>query len=180
MTTTLPRRRRPPGVNTKRGDLQQSPGAKCFTLPKYLEAPEINGLMAAAPNPQARLLMLEQWRAGLRVSEALALETRDLRLETDRPTLRVRQGKGRKSRVVPVHPELQVALVAATSYGAVGSGPLIGVSRTTAWRWVQKAAKRATDAGQLEPCRRVGTHTLRHRYARHLLLNGIPLNYLSR
>ena len=35
-----------------------------------------------------------QWRAGLRVSEALALERRDSNLETDRPTLRVRAGKG--------------------------------------------------------------------------------------
>ena len=42
------------------------------------------------------------------------------------------------------------------------------------------AAKRAIDAGRLNRCRHVGTHTLRHSYARHLLLNGIPLNYLSR
>ena len=30
------------------------------------------------------------------------------------------------------------------------------------------------------PGRQIGTHILRHRFARHLLLNGIPLNYLSR
>ena len=57
---------------------------------------EVNALIAAAPNPRARLIMLEQWRAGLRVSEALALEARDLHLDSDRPTLVVRQGKGRK------------------------------------------------------------------------------------
>ena len=78
--------------------------------------------------------MLEQRRAGLRVSEALALETRDLHLDTDRPTLRVHQGKGRRSRAVPVHPESQAALVAATSFGAVNDGPLVPVSRVTAWR----------------------------------------------
>ena len=70
MTTTLPRRRRPRDVNTKRADLQQSPGGKGSTLPEYLEAHEVSALIAAAPNPQARLLTLEQWRAGLRVSEA--------------------------------------------------------------------------------------------------------------
>ena len=180
MTTALPRRRRPRGVNTKNAALQQSPGGKGFSLPEYLESHEVSALIAAAPNPQARLLILEQWRAGLRVSEALALEARDLRLDTDRPTLRIRDGKGRKSREVPVHPELQAALIAATTYGAVGNGPLVSVSRTTAWRWVQQAARLAIDAGQLERGRRVGTHTLRHSYARHLLLNGIPLNYLSR
>ena len=118
--------------------------------------------------------------AGLRVAKALALEPRDLCLDTDRPTVRIREGKGQKSREVPVHPELQAAIIAATSYGAVGGGPLVDVSRTTAWRWVHLAAKRAIDAGQLDRGLHVGTHTLRHSYARHLLLNGIPLNYLSR
>ena len=37
------------------------------------------------------------------MSEALALEARDLHLDSDRPTLVVRQGKGRKARVVPAH-----------------------------------------------------------------------------
>ena len=36
------------------------------------------------------------------------------------------------------------------------------------------------EAGQLGPNRQVGTHALRHSFTRHFLLNGIPLNYLSR
>ena len=124
--------------------------------------------------------MLEQWRAGLRVSEALALETRDLHLDTERPTLRVRQGKGRKARVVPMHPELQTAFIAATSFGAVGQSRLIDVTRITTWRWVQQAVQRVTEAGQITPGRHVGTHTLRHSFARHMLLNGVPINFLSR
>ena len=54
----------------------------------------MSALIAAAPNHQARLLILEQWGAGLRLSEALALEPRDLRLDADQPTLRIREGKG--------------------------------------------------------------------------------------
>ena len=54
-------------------------------------------------------LILEQWGAGHRVSEALALEPLDLRLDTDQPTLRIREGKGRKSREVLLHPKLQAA-----------------------------------------------------------------------
>ena len=123
MTTTLPRRRRPRDVNTKRADLQQSPEGKGSTLPEYLGAHAVSALIAAAPNHQARLLILEQWGAGHRVSEALALEPLDLRLDTDQPTLRIREGKGRKSREVLLHPKLQAALIAATSYGAVGAAP---------------------------------------------------------
>ena len=130
MTTAVSRRRRPRGVNTKGALLQQTPGTKGFTLPEYLEKPEVGALLAAAPNPQSRLLVLVQWRAGLRISEALALETRDLRLDTNQPTLS--KGKGSRPRIVPVHGELQTALIAATTYGKVESGPLIAVCRTTA------------------------------------------------
>ena len=34
-------------------------------IPEYLEADEVNAIIRAAPSPKAKLLMLEQWRAGL-------------------------------------------------------------------------------------------------------------------
>ena len=149
MSTTALSTRHPRGINSKGGNLQQLPRKNGFKPPEYLELSEVNSLIAAAPNSKARLIMLEQWRAGLRVSEALALESRDLHLDSARPTLVVRQGKGHKARVVPVHPELRTALTAATSFGTVGQGRLIEVSRVTVWRWVQQAVCRATEAGEL-------------------------------
>ena len=62
-----------------------------------------------------------------------------------------------------------------------GQGRVIEVSRVTSWRWVQQAVRRVTEVGQIPQGRKsVGTHTLRHSFARHMPLNGIPLNYLSR
>ena len=46
--------------------------------------------------------MLEQSRARQRVSEALALEKRDLFLDSDRPTLRGKARQGQQGRVVPI------------------------------------------------------------------------------
>lgn len=63
-------------------------------IPEYLEADEVNVIIRAAPQPKAKLLMLEQWRAGLRVSEALDLKVRDLSLDTPNPTLRIRSRQG--------------------------------------------------------------------------------------
>ena len=72
-------------------------------MPEYPEALEVDAIIRAAPNSRAALLFLVQWRAGLRVSEALALEARDLALDSDLPTIHVRRGKGAKPRIVPVH-----------------------------------------------------------------------------
>ena len=180
MTTTTPIRRRGRGLHPHRDPVQQLTGVKRRSLPEYLEAGEVSAVIAAAPNPRAKLLILLQWRAGLRVSEALALEPGDLSLDADRPTLRVRSGKGGKARIVPVHPELQAALIAVLNYADVGRGRIVNASRSTAWRWVQSAAFRAEVYGTLPPGRHVGTHTFRHSYARHLLMHGIPINHLSR
>ena len=86
-TTALTRRRRPRGQYPKRIDRGQELQPK--PLPQYLEAHEVSAIIRAANDPRARLLMTEQWRAGLRVSEALALEVSDLSLDAELPTLRV-------------------------------------------------------------------------------------------
>ena len=175
-TQAVARRRRPRGLHPRRTDQEPQPKR----LPEYLEADEVDAVIRAAEDPRAKLLMLTQWRAGLRVSEALALDVSDLSLDSDLPTLRVRSGKGRKARVVPLHPELAAAFRMALSYGNVAEGRLIEAHRSTAWRWVQAAVERAEGLGAIAPGRRVGTHTLRHSYARHLLMHGVPINYLSR
>ena len=144
-TQAIARRRRPRGQHPRRIDRGQEPAPK--PLPQYLEAHEVQALIRAADDPRARLLMTEQWRAGLRVSEALALEVADLSLDTELPTLRVRSGKGKKPRVVPVHPELGAALRMALAYGSVQEGRIIDAHRSTAHRWVQKAHARAEELG---------------------------------
>ena len=40
--------------------------------------------------------------------------------------------------------------------------------------------KRAEELGAISLGKQASSHTLRHSYARHLLMNGIPINYLSR
>ena len=85
----------------------------------------MEALLRHAPHPQVRLLMLLQSRAGLRVSEAVAITTAYLALESDQPAVRVRLGKRAKDRVVPLHPELQDVLYNVVYYRAF-DGPVIG------------------------------------------------------
>lgn len=73
--TTRPRARgRRLGLYTKEHALQHSSGKKRGRpLPEYLEKSEIDEVIRCTPNGRAKLRMLLQWRAGPRVSEALAL-----------------------------------------------------------------------------------------------------------
>ena len=140
--------------------------------------------MAAAPHGRAKLLMLMQWRAGLRVSEDLSpLMRRDLTLGC-RPSPRsgCRMGKGSLGRgwcrcILSMETVLMMYL-ALLPRGH--QGPLIGVARQNAWAWVKQSLRLCEKAGQIAPGRKIGTHTLRHSYARHLLMHGVPINYVSR
>ena len=80
-TAAIARQRRPRGRYPKTQDGAAPKREK--RIPEYLEADEVNAIIRAAPSPKAKLLMLQQWRAGLRVSEALDLEVRDLSLDAD-------------------------------------------------------------------------------------------------
>ena len=68
----------------------------------------------------------------------------------------------------------------ALAYGDISQGRIIEAHPTTAWRWVQAAVKRAEELSAIAPGKRIGAHALRHSFARHLLMNGIPVNYRSR
>jgi len=113
-----------------------------------------------------RALIATLWRAGLRIAEALALEPRD----NDNGVLRVREGKGRKSRVVALDPEalavLQVWLRRKAQLGIGGplfstlkGGPLLA---SYVRNLLPRLAKRAGIG------KRVHAHGLRHTFASEL------------
>src|SRR3954454_15855869 len=72
--------------------------------PQVLTPVEVAALLEACPSSpigvRNRALITVLYRAGLRVSEALSLQIDDLRL--DLPAITVREGKGRRSRVVGI------------------------------------------------------------------------------
>ena len=154
-TTAVQRYRRPRGQYPKRRDSEPRPKP----LPEYLEAHEVDALIRAAPNSRAALLFLVQWRAGLRVSEALAVEVRDLSLDSGLPTIHVRRGKGAKPRIVPIHTELHSALASSIQFGNIVPGDrLIKASRSTADRWIRAAKSKAEEAGTIPAGRRISSH----------------------
>ena len=126
------------------------------------------------------MIMLTEWRAGLRISEALALESQDIFMDDDNPTLVVFNGKGSKSRTVPLHPELRAALRLFMAYSPNPRGQIFRISRSTAYRRIKDALGRAKALNAIGPDRNVHDHTLRHSAARHWLASGVPINVVSR
>ncbi len=175
------------GMHKKNGAGLQSlgtkgnPGRKPHKVREYLEPDEINALIDAAPNSAARLCMMIQWRAGLRIGEAIVLTPSDVHLKADPPELKVRQGKNSKDRIAPVHPALARSLEAAIGMRkGKASEPLVGVTRQAAWRWYKAALKACYKAGTIPEGKPCGTHTLRHSAARYWLLNQVPINVVSK
>ncbi len=176
------RRRGGKGLYRQRDGVQPKPGTKGKRLPEYLEVDEVNALIRRAHSPSARLCMTLQWRAGLRISEAIALTPADVHFGADPPELRVRQGKGSKDRIVAMHATLGSALEQVLAFSKVGPGDsIVGVStRQAAWRWYKVALRRCYETGEIPDGKPCGTHTLRHSAARHWLKSGVPINVVQR
>jgi integrase/recombinase XerD len=174
-------------------------------LPDTLDAREVAELLDASGGSDLaslrdRALLELLYAAGLRVSEALALDREDLSLRGG--FVRV-IGKGDKERLVPVG---DIALGAVAAYldardgasspapggetaAATGRGdgrddarnrePLFlsrrgrRLDRMAAWRVMRRAALRAGLSGRVTP------HTLRHSFATHLLEGGADLRVVQ-
>ncbi len=181
MTTGLATRSVGKPVKKNRHLRQKTGGMVAQQLPEYLLPAQVEALMKQAPNAQAEVLMLTQWRAGLRISEALGLEVGDLDFSDDgaNAILRIRRGKGNKPRFVPLHPELAAALRTYVRMGNIRRGKVFSTTRSTAWRWMQSSLEKAKGLNQVPQDKEAGTHVLRHRAARHWLSCGVPINAVS-
>ena len=132
---------------------------------------------------RARALIAVLWRAGLRISEALALTESDL--DERRGSLLVRHGKGDKRREVGMdewgwqHIRPWLACRVELPVGAllcVATGPTAGRP------WTPSAARAQLRRFALEAGvrRRFAPHQLRHAHAVEMAREGIPLNVIQR
>ncbi|HXB16148.1 MAG TPA: tyrosine recombinase [Solirubrobacteraceae bacterium] len=162
-------------------------------LPAVLSAAEAGRLLDSIPGGGAssgpldlrdRAMFEVAYSSGLRAEELVSLAVADI--DHDREQLRV-EGKGRKTRVVPVGEPAMAAVrayldrarpaLAAAGTGADGSlflsrsGRRLGTSdvRRRLRRWVQRAG---TPAGATP-------HALRHSFATHLLDGGADLRAIQ-
>ena len=153
-------------------------------LPTVLSAEEVEALLDA-PNgedplaPRDRAMLELMYAAGLRISELIALRTRDLDMEER--LVRVR-GKGSKERIIPFGGKAAEAITvyletarAGLAKGRAHDGALFlgrrgrRLSRMGDWKIIRRNVERAGIRKRVTP------HTIRHTFATHLLQGGADI-----
>jgi integrase/recombinase XerC len=135
---------------------------------------------AAGELERDRLALALLAYSGLRRAELLALGWDDVDL--DRRLIRVRQAKGGRQRVVPIHPALVPLFAASLSTRTPLRDPalFVGVQgrRLTATILAQ-TFRRYADAAGVTQRKRITPHTLRHVFASELLGAGANLREIQ-
>lgn len=152
-------------------------------LPVILSPEEVARLIAATGNLKHQTALSLAYGTGLRASEVVALKVGDI--DSQRMTLRVEQGKGRKDRYAMLSPVLLERLrawwrVARTQGKMLDGGwlfPGLNPIDQLSPRQLNRAIRAAANAAQID--KRVSMHTLRHSFATHLLEQKVDIRVIQ-
>ena len=152
-------------------------------LPVVLSRDEVARLIAATRNLKHQTALSVAYGTGLRASEVAALKVGDV--DSERMTLRVEQGKGRKDRYAMLSPVLLERLRAwwrtARAEGRMLDGgwlfPGLNPIEPLSTRQLNRAIHAAALAAQID--KRVSMHTLRHSFATHLLEQKVDIRVIQ-
>ena len=172
-------------VTLDEGDLmaKMQPVRVPHTLPVVLSRDEAARLIAAARNLKHQTALSVAYGAGLRASEVVALKVGDI--DSQRMTLRIEQGKGRKDRYAMLAPLLLERLRTwwrvARAQGKMLDGgwlfPGLNPIESLSTRQLNRAVHAAALAAKID--KRVSMHTLRHSFATHLLEQKVDIRVIQ-
>jgi integrase/recombinase XerD len=145
-------------------------------LPKVLSIEDVRRLISKTRNPKHRLILSVAYSGGLRLAEIVNLKPGDI--DFDREVIWIREGKGRKDRVIMLSSTLKSELIHYLSlvrpvsflFESEKGGALCR-------RSIQAVFEQACARARIEG--RVGIHSLRHSFATHLLESGTDLRYIQ-
>lgn len=162
--------------NCKIDNLELTRPKKSKILPTVLSKEEILDLIRHTKNLKHRSIIGLIYSAGLRISELINLELRDINI--DRRQILIRSGKGRKDRYVMLSegflPLLRnyVVTYKPQKYFVEGSTGK-KYSDSSIRKFIYRSCKEANIHKKVTP------HTLRHSYATHLLENGVGIRHIQ-
>ena len=144
---------------------------------RYLSIAESKRLINAC-DPDFRLLVRGGLETGARYSELARLEVADF--NPDSGTLAIRQSKTGKARHIILTPDGGVPFFKQVCAGRTSGAIMFPKTDGTIWRKSHQDApmRAACKIAKIEP--HVGFHQLRHTWASHAVMGGVPLLVVAR
>jgi integrase/recombinase XerD len=154
------------------------PSKRCARLPEPFSRGEIARILDTTRNLKHRALLMTAYGGGLRVSELVRLQPRDI--HSERMLIRVNQGKGRKDRYTLLSQRLLEEL--RTYWRAYRPQTWLFPGRDhTRPLPVNSVKTMFTTSKQRAGIQHGhGIHSLRHSFATHLMEAGVPLPVIQR
>ena len=150
--------------------------SKEYKLPTVLSQEEVMLVIQVTKNIKHRIIILLLYSTGMRISELLNLELKDVSIA--RLQIKISKGKGNKDRYVgfasKLVPMYQTYLESYHPMQYVIEGA--PTTKYTASS-IQKIIKRSVEAARITKV--VSAHTFRHSYATHLLERGVSLRHIQ-
>jgi len=148
-------------------DIELHTPKRAQRIPELLSRQEVARILSACPNDKHRMMLTTCYTCGLRVSELMALQVKQI--DSDRHVIRIEQAKGAKDRQVILSDHLLVLLrqywqmYRPVQWLFYGRDRQSALSITSAQKVFKKAKQRAgiNKIG--------GIHSLRHAYAATLV-----------
>ena len=152
-------------------------------LPVVLSREEVSRLLEATSSLKYKAAFAVAYGAGLRISEVASLKISDI--DSERMTLHVEQGKGRKDRYAMLSPVLldilrrwwreghANGLLLEGGWLFPGQDPVNPLST----RQLSRAIRAAAASAEID--KRVSMHLLRHSYATHLLEQKVDIRLIQ-
>jgi integrase/recombinase XerD len=146
-------------------------------LPKVYSEQDIGRMFSAVVNPKHRLILMLAYGCGLRLNEIRWLKREDF--DFDRTIINVRQGKGRKDRILMLDDSLRPALNAYLKTGTGKTWFFEGMvpGQMLSARTISLIFDHACQKAGVP--KKGGIHSLRHSFATHLLEQGTDLRYIQ-
>jgi len=146
-------------------------------LPSVLTKDEVSSLLKNACTEKSKLMIELLYSSGIRVSELVNLKINDLELSDK--TAWIRQGKGRKDRMVILSDKFVNHLKGYLESHNIENGFIFSSNndKPLTTRNIHKIIKRAAEKANIK--KKVSPHTLRHSFATHLLENGCDLRMIQ-
>lgn len=150
---------------------------KRAALPDVLNRDEVVRFLEAVPSLKCRVALTTAYATGMRVSEVVAVEVRNI--DSGRMVIRIEHGKGGKDRYVMLSAQLLGILRAywkltrPQRFLFPGRDPDTAVNVTV----LHAACRSACAAAGID--KKVSVHTLRHSFATHLLEQGTDIRIIQ-